>query len=237
MQQFLKAATAASNVGGLWDVLVRYFDQSGIRAISYLHFGRTGTTALTQMWGRLPGFPDDLIERYEGGLWEIDPVRAEAAVQPAPFRWSQIDALRKLSPEEAAFEAEVRQYRAGDGLVVPVFGPAGRNGFVAFALREPDKEVPPDLLIEYRVVCQYFHQRYCELVPLGEGAAAVLSNREQDVLHWVARGKSNSVIADILGVSANTVDTHLRRIYHKLQVSDRVSAVLAGLGHGLITLE
>ena len=52
--------------------------------------------------------------------------------------------------------------------------------------------------------------------------------------NWVAKGKSNSVIADIIGISPNTVDTYLRRIFEKLEVSDRVTAALRGLAIGLI---
>ncbi|MEO0412476.1 MAG: helix-turn-helix transcriptional regulator [Pseudomonadota bacterium] len=54
------------------------------------------------------------------------------------------------------------------------------------------------------------------------------------VLQWVARGKSNLDISDILSVSSNTVDTYLRRIYAKLGVNDRVTAAVKGVGSGLI---
>ena len=64
-----------------------------------------------------------------------------------------------------------------------------------------------------------------------------LSAREAEVLCWVARGKSNGAIAEILGISAHTVDAHLRRIYLKLGVVDRLSAALRALGFGLIKVE
>jgi DNA-binding CsgD family transcriptional regulator len=57
------------------------------------------------------------------------------------------------------------------------------------------------------------------------------------VLGWVAQGKSNAAIGEILGISAHTVDAHLRRIYLKLGVVDRISAALRALGFGLISLE
>ena len=54
------------------------------------------------------------------------------------------------------------------------------------------------------------------------------------MLAWIAQGKSNATVGEILGISAHTVDAHLRRIYLKLGVFDRVSAALRGLGFGLI---
>ena len=65
----------------------------------------------------------------------------------------------------------------------------------------------------------------------------VLSSREAEVLTWVAHGKTNASIGEILGISAHTVDAHLRRVYLKLGVADRISAALRGLGFGLISLD
>ncbi len=64
-----------------------------------------------------------------------------------------------------------------------------------------------------------------------------LSRREVEVLGWVARGKSNGLIGEILGISSATVDAHLRRIYLKLGVFDRISAAVRGIGTGLIHAE
>ncbi len=46
---------------------------------------------------------------------------------------------------------------------------------------------------------------------------------------WVTRGKSNSVIGSILGISASTVDTYMRRIFRKLDVTDRTSAAMRAI--------
>ena len=42
--------------------------------------------------------------------------------------------------------------------------------------------------------------------------------RESEVLLWIAKGKANRDIADILGLSARTVNKHLEQIYVKLGV-------------------
>ena len=59
-----------------------------------------------------------------------------------------------------------------------------------------------------------------------------LSPREAEILNWVAAGKSNPETAMILGISEATVGTHLKRLFTKLGVHDRVSAVLAGFKLG-----
>jgi len=51
-----------------------------------------------------------------------------------------------------------------------------------------------------------------------------LTQREVEVLMWVARGKTNKDIADILGMSPRTVNKHLEHIYVKLGVETRTAA-------------
>jgi DNA-binding CsgD family transcriptional regulator len=57
-------------------------------------------------------------------------------------------------------------------------------------------------------------------------ARAGLSRREAEVLGWLARGKSNADISQILEISLDTVKTHLRRVFDKLGVDNRHAALL-----------
>ena len=57
------------------------------------------------------------------------------------------------------------------------------------------------------------------------GDAVQLSAREQEILQLLARGYRYKELADALHISVNTVRTHLRRIYEKLQVSNGLEAV------------
>jgi DNA-binding CsgD family transcriptional regulator len=59
---------------------------------------------------------------------------------------------------------------------------------------------------------------------------AGLSERETQVLSWVARGKRNEEIAALLVVSPHTVRTHLENSYRKLGVHTRTAAVRRAFG-------
>lgn len=65
--------------------------------------------------------------------------------------------------------------------------------------------------------------------PRGGLEALGLTTRESEVLYWVAHGKSNTVVSDILGITLNTVKKHLDRIYRKLGVENRTAAAKAAL--------
>jgi DNA-binding NarL/FixJ family response regulator len=70
-----------------------------------------------------------------------------------------------------------------------------------------------------RMVVEYFHQQ-------GNSQVVSLTDREIEVLDRLAEGYQNKEIAEALGISADTVRTHLHNIYEKLHVSSRTEAVI-----------
>jgi two-component system, NarL family, nitrate/nitrite response regulator NarL len=64
-----------------------------------------------------------------------------------------------------------------------------------------------------------------------------LSSRESDVLRLLLAGTSTKEMASLLGISADTVKDHLGRIYAKLGVFERVSAVNEARRLGLVLLD
>ena len=61
-----------------------------------------------------------------------------------------------------------------------------------------------------------------------------LTEREQDVLRWMMEGKSAWAVGEILGVSQNTVNFHMRNIFRKLGVNTKNQTVLKALRLRLI---
>jgi DNA-binding CsgD family transcriptional regulator len=57
-----------------------------------------------------------------------------------------------------------------------------------------------------------------------------LTTREAEVLIWIARGKSNRDISEILNISPRTVNKHLEQIFTKLGVENRASAAALAVG-------
>ena len=64
------------------------------------------------------------------------------------------------------------------------------------------------------------------------GRSEGLSERESEVLALITQGKSNAEIADILYLSINSIKSYVRSAYRKIEVTNRVDAVLWGIDHG-----
>ena len=61
-----------------------------------------------------------------------------------------------------------------------------------------------------------------------------LSERELEVLRCVSTGNSNKIVADMLGISEDTVKGHMRSLLAKLQANDRTHAVMIAMKRGYL---
>jgi len=112
--------------------------------------------------------------------------------------------LKSLPPEHLAIS--VRAVAAGECLLAPTIT---RRLIERFVGRPPPGHTVPSEMTE-------------------------LTEREVEVLRLIARGLSNTEIAESLFVSEGTVKTHVNRILRKLDLRDRVHAVLFAYETGLV---
>ncbi len=76
-----------------------------------------------------------------------------------------------------------------------------------------------------RKVLTYFRPEKKELI-------APLTRREEEIINRVSKGYRNKEIAELMHISAETVRTHIRNIYSKLQANTRMEAVNKYFGPG-----
>lgn len=219
----------------LWRYLRRYYQSKGFRGLAYFLVNRTGAGSMRGFTVIHRGFPAEVTQKYIAEGWgEKDPGPAYSLLRGQAARWRDVWAKIEPDQEQQAFLQVMGAAGLGDGYNLPVFGPRGRHGTIAVGNPVNAQALDQAPVDEMHLMAQAAHMRLCQLLPDKMTADRPLSQRELEILEWVARGKSNSVIADILHLSGGTVDTYLRRIYHKLDVSDRTSAAVRGVGMGLI---
>ncbi len=84
-----------------------------------------------------------------------------------------------------------------------------------------------------RRILRYFAEQKVEQKPVMQQ----LTGREQEVLRLIAKGYSRPEVADLMGLTANTVSSYTKVIYQKLNVSRRAEAVIEAIRLGLISGE
>jgi len=67
--------------------------------------------------------------------------------------------------------------------------------------------------------------------------AELLTDRETQVLRWIAHGLSNEEIADKLCISRATVRSHVSNLFAKLNLTRRTQAMLYAFRYGIVDLD
>ena len=64
-----------------------------------------------------------------------------------------------------------------------------------------------------------------------------MTNRQRQVLYWIARGKTSAEVGQILGLSYKTIDKYVLRICQIYDAPNRTCAVMRGLARGDISAQ
>jgi DNA-binding NarL/FixJ family response regulator len=86
------------------------------------------------------------------------------------------------------------------------------------------------------VVASKLMRKIASPAPTAHTSSPPLTEREQEVLGWLARGRVNKEIAAGLGISERTVKFHVSSIFNKLGASNRTEAVTLAVQRGLVSL-
>jgi DNA-binding CsgD family transcriptional regulator len=163
--------------------------------------------------------------RHLCGAYPLSNLRLRKATQPC--RLSDFVSFRTLHRLEY-YDHVLRPFGIEHQMRVWLPAPAGTSRVFYFNRRSVEGDFDDrerDVLVLLRPFLVALRERF----DLREAAAPLDSNglteREAEVLGWVARGKTNHEIAALLVVSPHTVRKHLENVYAKLGVHTRTAAV------------
>lgn len=120
---------------------------------------------------------------------------------------------------------------------------AGASGYILKDAHEPDiVQSILTLRAGGSPMSPLIARRLLQRLKMGSAAAAPapapdapeLTARETDTLRLIARGYSYKEVADMLGVSVSTIQTHIKNMYRKLSVNSRSQAVFEAQALGLL---
>ena len=233
---FLEQSAEAESNEALCKAFQAFVEGFGVEAFGYQVLPSPFDASDTSVDFEFNTFPEAVQAVYfEERLFEHDPVTSRAATALHPQFWFEIEQTLPGTRFSQRLFALLRESGFEDGFTIPVFGPYGLAAFVACGRLSGPFELSEIELHMLQLASQELYSRTIMLRDSDAPAPPHLSEREVEILQWLARGKSNAVIAAILGVSPHTVDTIMRRAFVKLQASNRIEAVLKALRLGLIT--
>ncbi len=218
----LETAHTPAAVGRvLFDGLGRY----GIRGLFAGSFPRLPMGALREMVDKVTiyaqispqGWRDTYARR---GLDKGNPVILALGRTSMPFRWSEggVASLRGWAGLDLARELDME-----DGIAVPCREPDGREGVVSLGFEQFRFSARELRAIQF--AAQVAHERMLTLSLPAAPPRSPLTPRERDCLAFVADGRSDGEIADLLTLSTNTVHSHIENAKRKLGARTRAQAV------------
>jgi len=172
-------------------------------------------------------------ERYrDAGYLEIDPTVAHGSRSTAPLVWTQ-DVFR----QGAQMWSEARAFDLRVGWAQSAFDGSGSVGMLTLARSHEAISRTEIRMCEpaYSWLARLAHVALsAALRKENDNMLPELSNREIEVLRWMADGKTSEEIALLLRISVHTVNFHVRNVKAKLQVANKTAAVASALGLGLL---
>lgn len=187
-------------------------------------------------------YPKAWVEHYvEAGYTRTDPTRRFATRQAKPFLWSEM--FPQIRKKEMRIFHEAREFGLMAGIAVPIFASGTLIGGLGISAASEEIEISrlkATMGIAAQIFCTVYNQIFAE--EKGEAPSALerlpdFTKRELEVLTILAAGLSNQQIADTLHISHSAAVYHIKNVFEKLGVENRVSAVVKGLRLGLISPE
>lgn len=164
-----------------------------------------------------------------------DPVGHFMLGASRPCSWLNAAQAKALTLDQQQFMLKYRQMKIGDGISLPLFGRNDMFGIAVFSTHE-EMELDDPKIGFLHTQAQLAHQRISGILLESMQTQCQLSPREEHVLKHIVSGDCNRKISAELGIALSTVDTYVRRLFIKLDASDRVTAATRALSLGLVRL-
>ncbi len=182
----------------------------------------------------LNNYPEAWRKRYDAAQYlNIDPTVRHALRSQEPLVWS--DELFSQTPE---LWEEARAVGLRVGWAQSSLDKVGASGMLTVArsseiLTASELAAQEDRLRWLVSLAHVSLDRMCT-ERFRKEQAPELTQREREVLKWTADGKSALEVSDILDVSKNTIDFHIKNAVRKLQTANKTAAVVRAAMLGLL---
>jgi LuxR family quorum-sensing system transcriptional regulator CciR len=230
VQDFVGAAARAEGMTDLKALVADATKELGFDYYAIVHHVRFGRPSNEHV--RLSNYPLEWLAVVRDGAKLADPVLRAAERTSSGFKWEQLDSLISLTPAERAHLRRAAEFEILQGYTVPNHVPGQTFGSCHFIVRGngdfPDQNISAAQALgnfafeaARRVLKVKPDEDYVEPAPL--------SDRQRECLLFVAKGKSDSVIAQLLAIKPKTVNEHIEAAKRRYSVATRSQLLVRAL--------
>lgn len=193
----------------------------------------------------ITNYPSQFYDHYfREGYQAIDPIISTLTNTPDVIAWDELFGSITLTEKQSRLTRDASHYGLTGGISFSINAEPGESAVMSIV---PDIAVSNDhfkaSIPHIQIIAHAFHNKAKKLLidrmltAESSHRKSLLSQRESDVLHWIARGKTAWEIAHILAISQKSVEFYTNTAKNKLFATNRTHAVVKSLMMGLITYD
>ncbi|WP_447725776.1 autoinducer binding domain-containing protein [Sphingomonas koreensis] len=189
---------------------------------------------------RITNYEPAWIARSLGdGFFQDDPVHYASTRTAAGFLWSEIEHLVALSQRQRMILGAAREYGLCEGYTIPVHVPGEYRGTCSFGA-DTLQGVDWGIRAIANVMGLYAFEAARKIVHKRSARPAIpdlpkLTDRQRDTLVLVGRGKADSEIAALMGISRATAHEHVENVRRAYGHAQRPNLIARALFDGQIS--
>ena len=238
VQAFADAAQTATSLGELDIIMGEAACDFGADYYLMIHHAdfRGRTHGLINVGNYPAEFVD--ISRLDGTL-TVDPIMEACEKTLTGFFWTDVGSIVQMTKKHLERAEAVARTGLGDGFVVPAHIPGEHLGSCHFAVRS-GKQVPRENSAALQSIAVFGFEAARRLARLRDGemfAPPPLTSRQRECLVLSARGKSDTTIAQLLGLSPKTVNSYIEEAKKRYGVATRQQLLALALYCSEITFQ
>ncbi len=238
LDEFIKKSIKIKTLSGLFKHYDEAIEQFGFDFQVFIFFPPVRDASQTVPSCPYFNIPEKLISAYlKNEFYRIGPVFEKAKTTGKPIIWSNLLNQKnvKITSELKMFFEMLEPYGFKNGFTLPIFGFSNSFGYFSFSkLQKKSNDNNAEDIVLLSHICTSIFRQYLNITSSEDKSIAKLTAREKEVLTWVLKGKSNSSIATILGISEHTVNTYIRRSSNKMNASSKWGAAISGVLTGVL---
>lgn len=229
----LNACTKIEHVADLADQMTRLI---GFRYYAFSHHVDVRLPTVDDYAPfSLNNYPEAWLERVVYlKSYADDPIHVACAHSLVPFRWDKLTEVISLKAAQQAVLDEASRAGLHQGVTSPIHLPGYISGSASFA-SDRAIDLSDEILPVAHCIGAFSFEALRRLRNTPSRQPVQFTGRMLDVIRWLSRGKSDTDMATILGLSRHTVNDYVEEAKRRVGVASRRELAIHALYSGHVT--